>query len=350
MTTRSPERERSTSVNSPSSADRSSGSASSSATIGRPSGVSSRKGLSSPASAAFAATATPAVSAAGRTISGPSPGCGSRGISVPAATSRKTSAARRSSSERSDAPPAAGCPDGTPACTRIGRRIAGVSASAAGAAGSPSSPECRPAARTSSSGAAFAPASGAAAPGAGASSCSPPPSGSSAVWPTTLRRTVSTIRSLRSTMTLPASLTVLMKLRLMNTPVRIHPPSSRMSVPTTPMWAWSISETPMPKAPPQPVEEQRLQRSPKAKPRVSDPRMRISSSERIEWLRSSGRWRMMRMPTSTSMQGSRMPKTPNELSTSMRPMRAPASPQRFSTSSPNSSRSSAGRCRMLWST
>ena len=151
-------------------------------------------------------------------------------------------------------------------------------------------------------------------------------------------------------MTLPASLTVLMKLRLMNTPVRIHPPSSRMSVPTTPMWAWSISETPMPKAPPQPVEEQRLQRSPKAKPRVSDPRMRISSSERIEWLSSSGRWRMMRMPTSTSMQGSRMPKTPNELSTSMRPMRAPASPQRFSTSSPNSSRSSAGRCRMLWST
>ena len=59
---------------------------------------------------------------------------------------------------------------------------------------------------------------------------------------------------------------------------------------------------------------------------------------------------MIRSPTSATITGISMPNTPNESSTSRRPSRAPVSPQRFSTSLPSSSRSSAGFCRMLWST
>ena len=87
----------------------------------------------------------------------------------------------------------------------------------------------------------------------------------------------------------------------------------------------------MPKAPPHPVLEQRLHLSPKAKPRVSDPRIMMSESERIEWLNRMGRWRMMRTPTSVSITGMSPPKTPNERPTSCSPSQAPARPQRFST-------------------
>ena len=51
---------------------------------------------------------------------------------------------------------------------------------------------------------------------------------------TTLCLTISTILPLLSTMTLPARLTLLMKLRLMKIPVSIQPPTSRISVPESP--------------------------------------------------------------------------------------------------------------------
>ena len=148
---------------------------------------------------------------------------------------------------------------------------------------------------------------------------------------------------------MPTSLTLLMKLRLMNTPVRIHPPNSRISVPTAPICVRSSPETSMPNAPPHPVEQQRLQRSAKAKPRVNDPRIMMKKSERIEWFTSSGRWRMILTPINTSITGIRMPNSPNERSTSIIPSRAPATPQRFSTSAPVSSRSSTDFCSTLWS-
>ncbi len=75
----------------------------------------------------------------------------------------------------------------------------------------------------------------------------------------------------------------------------------------------------------------------------------MKSSERIEWLNSSGRWRMMRTPTSSTMTGMRMPIRPNESSTSHMPMRAPIHPQRFSGSTPSVARSSAESSRPLWS-
>ena len=150
-------------------------------------------------------------------------------------------------------------------------------------------------------------------------------------------------------MTLPARLTLLMKLRLMKTPVSIQQPTSRISVPKTPICVCSRAPVSMPKAPPHPVELQRLHLSPKAKPSVSEPRIMIRKSERIEWLNSSGRWRMIRTPTRIIIVGIRMPKTPNELSTSRRPSFAPAQPQRFSGSTPSVSRSSGESCRPLWS-
>jgi len=64
-----------------------------------------------------------------------------------------------------------------------------------------------------------------------------------------------------STTTLPASLTLLMKLRLMKTPVSIQPPTSRISVPKAPICVRSRAEEAMPKAPPHPVEQQRLPRA-----------------------------------------------------------------------------------------
>ena len=150
-------------------------------------------------------------------------------------------------------------------------------------------------------------------------------------------------------MTLPARLTLLMKLRLMNTPVRIQQPSSRINVPSTPICVRSSAAVSMPKAPPHPVELQRLHLSEKAKPSVSEPRIRMRKSERIEWLNSSGRWRMTRTPTSTTITGIRMPDTPNELSTSRRPSLAPAQPQRFPGSTPSVARSSGESSSPLWS-
>ncbi len=73
-----------------------------------------------------------------------------------------------------------------------------------------------------------------------------------------------------------------MKLRLMKTPVRIQPPTSTMIVPKAPMWVLSMRATKMPNSPPHPVEAQRLQRVPKAKPSVSEPSSITSSSERAK--------------------------------------------------------------------
>ena len=64
---------------------------------------------------------------------------------------------------------------------------------------------------------------------------------------------------------------------------------------------------------------------------------------------SSGRWRMIRTPTSTIITGISRPNRPNELSTSRRPSRAPAQPQRFSGSMPSVTRSSTDFCSPLWS-
>ncbi|WP_454665617.1 DNA translocase FtsK 4TM domain-containing protein, partial [Alistipes putredinis] len=50
-----------------------------------------------------------------------------------------------------------------------------------------------------------------------------------------------------------AVLTVLMKLRLMNTPVRIQAPSNRMIFPSTPITLVSLRATSTPKAPPHPL-------------------------------------------------------------------------------------------------
>ena len=218
ITTRPSGRERSTSMNSPSSAGGGVCSAAVSPATGFPSGVSSRKGFSSSSGTDFRAAT------------------GSDGRS-----------------------------------TRIGAGFCAAGSAAFDGAGCGA--------------AAFGPGFGA---GSGTSSAAP---SSPAARPcsTTLCLRISTTFPLLSTTTLPASLTLLMKLRLMKTPVSIQPPTSRISVPKAPICVRSRAEEAMPKAPPHPVEQQRLQRSAKANPSVSDPRIIIRNSERIEWLNSSGR-------------------------------------------------------------
>ena len=140
-----------------------------------------------------------------------------------------------------------------------------------------------------------------------------------------------------------------MKLRLMKTPVRIQHPSSRISVPNVPMYMRSRAAVSMPNVPPHPVEQQRLQRSAKQNPRVSDPRIVTISSGRNEWLKRIGRRRMIRTPARMTSTGMRMPNRPNDWSTSRRASRAPLQPQRFSGSIFSVARSSALISRLLWS-
>ncbi len=135
----------------------------------------------------------------------------------------------------------------------------------------------------------------------------------------------------------------------MKTPTRIQHTNSRMTVPKVPMRPLSNSATAMPKAPPHPVEQQRLPRVPATKPRVSEPRIMTRHSASTEWLSNMGRWRMMRMPTSISTTGTRMPQTPSERSTSKMPSRAPVPPHQLRTVSRNSSGSSLDLRRILWS-
>ena len=305
ITSRPSGRDRSTSVNSPSSSDAAASAAcGASGTMGMPSGPSSTNGLSSASRrAACGAAGVPAAAGPGvRTA---------RGISGTGRCTASSSSGRRTTTSGS-----AFTADSTAGVSAD--RLAGLSPgfptdSAATAAASPAASDGCPCACT------------------------------------TLCLTISTILPLLSTMTLPARLTLLMKLRLMNTPVRIQQPSSRINVPSTPICVRSSAAVSMPKAPPHPVELQRLHLSEKAKPSVSEPRIRMRKSERIEWLNSSGRWRMTRTPTSTTITGIRMPDTPNELSTSRRPSLAPAQPQRFPGSTPSVARSSGESSSPLWS-
>ncbi len=266
--------------------------------------VSSRKGSSSPAG--FSATA------------GASSGSGVSAASG-AGAGRSISTSPAAAAGASSPPSAAGI---------ASSRAAGVSASRAGAASGTGSGSRR----------------GRGASGSGSSNAS------SWAWcATTLCFTISTIRPPRSTMALPALLTVLMKLRLMNTPVRIHPPASRISMPKAPMRPPSMRATSMPSAPPQPLLEQRLHLSPKAKPSVSDARIMIRKRLRIEWLKSRALRRMIRTPISISITGSRMPGTPKPRPTNNSPRRAPARPQRFSTAPSKRGSSAPTPCNTLWS-
>ena len=279
ITKRPSGRDRSTSVNS-SSAAGGTAEAAFSGTSGSPSGVSSTNGLSSsPAGREIRTSEAPSGPAVRRTASG--------------------SAAARSTANGSDGrcsaavPPLWGCGvvRAAPAALHARRSASAISSSPA-SGDSFSRRADAPRSRTAFS----APdecapdgSEGSAAAGSVPRNSSPPSGSSSGMRPATLRRTVSTMRPLRSTIALPARLTLLMKLRLMNTPVRIQPPSSRINVPKTPIRACSTAATSMPNAPPQPVEQQMLQLSPKANPKVSDPRIRMRNSERSEWFTSSGR-------------------------------------------------------------
>ncbi len=158
-----------------------------------------------------------------------------------------------------------------------------------------------------------------------------------------------TNRPLLSTTALPAELTVLMKLRLMKTPTRIQHTAKRMIAPNTPICARNRLPTAMPNSPPHPVEQQKLHLSAKTNPRVSDPRIMMRKSARMEWLSNKGRLRMIRTPMSTSITGTRIPHTPNDASTSSHPNRAPLHPHGLLTVSPSNSRSSTLLARTLWS-
>ena len=135
--------------------------------------------------------------------------------------------------------------------------------------------------------------------------------------------TRSTILPPLSTIALPAVLTVLMKLRLMNTPVRIQAPSNRMIFPSTPITLVSLRATSTPKAPPHPLPKT-AHFSPKAKPNVREPRIRINKAPSTEWLKSSGRWRMIRTPTIVTIRGKMIPNRPNERPTRRSANQAPA--------------------------
>ena len=287
--------------------------------VAPPSVVITTKGSSSPVAAGLWGRPPlgSAVSIAGFSISTGTPvrPAAPKRAAVADEAGETASAVAASSADRAAAGRPSAAPS-VPACPKRGRASSSPGDAAAGRTVSPTAPDlCRTALVQVCPSVASAPSA-------------PSPR----EWVGTTRcLTISTIRPPLSTTALPAELTVLMKLRLMNTPVRIHPPSSTSAVPTAPIPSSSIRAASMPRAPPQPLLAMRLNLSPNTNPSVSDPRIMMRKRLRIEWLNISGLRRMIRTPTSISITGSRMPNKPNPRPAINSPSHAPERPHRFST-------------------